>query len=195
MKSRTKSKMPNEINYKTIEKIDFTHSIEKETDFEAIEFKQCTFSSLSGMNFTDCLFNSCNLSNLSVSNTKMQDVKFKDCKIIGVNFYEVKEFGFSINFEGCVIDYASFSNKKMNVSVFKNCKIHGVNFTMTDLSRSSIEHCDLTDSIFSGTNLSGMDLTTIYNFSINPTLNNIKKARFSSNSLSGLLSAFDIIIE
>jgi fluoroquinolone resistance protein len=195
MKSKITARATKEIAYKTIEKLDFAQQMDRETDFEAIEFKQCTFDTLSGLNLTDCLFTSCNLSNLSVSNTKMQDIKFKDCKLVGINFYEVKEFGFSLKFEGSVLDYTSFSNKKMNVSAFSNCKMHRVNFTMTDLSRSTFENCDLTDSIFSGTNLSGLDLTTIYNFSINPTLNNIRKSKFSLNSLPGLLSVFDIIIE
>jgi fluoroquinolone resistance protein len=195
MKSRITNKTAKQISYHLIEKMDFTDAELNEEDFEATEFRQCIFPSLSGFNFTDCLFNSCNLSNLSVANTKMQDVKFKDCKLIGINFYEAKEFGFALSFEGCVIDYASFGNKKMNVSAFSNCKMHSVNFTQCDLSRSSLQKCDLLDSIFAQTNLSNMDLTSIYNFNINPTINNIRKARFSAGSLAGLLTAFEIIVE
>jgi len=195
MKSKTLAKAVKEIEYKLIEKRDFSQHPMEDIEFDTTEFRQCIFPNLSGISFIDCLFTECNLSNTSVNNTVMQDIKFKDCKLIGINFYEVSDFGFALSFEGCILDYASFHNKKMNRSQFLDCKMHGVNFSMANLSKSTMANCDLMDSVFSATNLSSLDLTSVYNFSINPISNNVKKAKFSSASLSGLLDSFDIIID
>ena len=178
----------------TIEKVDFsTERMEK--DYESTEFRSCNFNDISGVNFTDCQFSSCNLSNASVNKCKAQDVTFKDCKLIGINFYQVLDFGLSLHFVNCMLDYASFDNKKMNKSSFKNCRLHGVNFTKTDLSKVTMENCDLLDAVFSGTNLNGMDFTTNRNFSLDPANNLVKKTKFASATLAGLLTKFDIIIE
>jgi hypothetical protein len=45
------------------------------------------------------------------------------------------------------------------------------------------------------TNLEKTDFRTAVNFSINPTLNRIKNAKFSHDRLAGLLDSFSIVIE
>ncbi len=181
--------------YTVIENKDFTHVALGEEEFEQTAFRNCIFSSLKGVAFSDCLFTSCNLSNAAVARSKMQQVTFSGCKLIGINFYEVRDFGFSVHFENCLLDYASFDNKKMNASSFSHCKIHGVNFSGADLSKATLENCDLTNTLFSATNLSGLDFTTNYNFTIDPVTNTVKKAKFLASDLSGLLAGFDIIIQ
>ncbi len=94
-----------------------------------------------------------------------------------------------------MLDYASFDHKKMNISSFKNCRLHGVNFTKADLSKVTMENCDLLDAVFSGTNLSGMDFTSNRNFSLDPQLNLVKKTKFAAATLAGLITKYDIIIE
>lgn len=177
-----------------IERVDFTTE-RAEGAYEATEFRACTFNDLSGVAFTDCLFNACNLSNAQVGKAKAQDLTFKDCKLIGINFYQMLDFGFSLHFENCLLDYASFDDKKMNKSTFNHCKLHGANFSKADLSKATMTDCDLADAIFAGTNLSGMDFTTNRNFSIDPALNLVKKTRFAATGLAGLLTKFDILIE
>lgn len=190
-----KNNTPAAKSYDTvIERVDFT--VERlEHSYESTEFRSCTFNDITGIAFTDCLFSSCNLSNAQVGKAKAQDLNFRDCKLIGINFYQMLDFGFSLHFENCLLDYSSFDKKKMSKSTFKNCKLHGANFSKADLSKATLENCDLLDAIFSGTNLSGMDFTTNRNFIIDPEQNLIKKARFASHSLAGLLSKYEIIIE
>ena len=177
-----------------LEKIDFS-STKIEREYESTVFRSCNFNDISGIGFTDCLFESCNLSNAEVNKCKAQDITFKDCKLIGINFYQILDFGFTMHFENCMLDYASFDKKKMNKSSFKNCRLHGVNFSQTDLSKVEMEDCDLLDAIFDRTNLTGMNFTSNRNFIIDPQLNLVKKARFSASNLAGLLAKFDIIIE
>jgi uncharacterized protein YjbI with pentapeptide repeats len=94
-----------------------------------------------------------------------------------------------------VLDYASFDNKKLNKSVFINCRLQYTNFTQADLSKSKLVNCDLSGALFYQTNLTGVDFTSSQNFDIDPTSNRIKKAKFLSADLAGLLTKFDIIIK
>jgi hypothetical protein len=49
-------------------------------------------------------------------------------------------------------------------------------------------------SSFENTNLEKADFGTAYNYSINPNLNRIKKAKFSLPAVTGLLDQYDIEI-
>lgn len=125
----------------------------------------------------------------------MSDIIFSNCKLTGVNFSEAKDFAFAVKFEECILDYAIFERKKLNKSFFTKSKIHGADFTQADLSKSKIHDCDFWDAVFVNTNLAGLDFTTSKNFTIDPTSNNIRKAKFLSSDLAGLLTKFDIIIK
>jgi uncharacterized protein YjbI with pentapeptide repeats len=122
-------------------------------------------------------------------------VSFVDCKLLGMNFFQAKDFAFALNCVGCNMDYASFDNKKLNKSRFENCKMHSVNFTMADLVKTELLNCDLYEAIFNNTNLSGVDLTKVTNFSIDPEMNKMKHARFRPQDLERLLYKYDLIIE
>jgi len=101
----------------------------------------------------------------------------------------------SFEFDGCVLDLSSFNKLKLKKTRFKNSKIIEVDFTETDLSDSSFINCDLQRTIFKITNLERVDFCTSYNYSIDPDLNRIKKAKFSLPGLAGLLDKYDIEIE
>lgn len=174
---------------------DFSLENASRKEFEYCEFTSCIFPDLSKFIFRDCIFRNCNFSNLKTHGSILQNCFFKDCKLMGVNFSGAKEFAFEVHFESCNLDYASFDKTKLNKSSFKNSKIHGANFTQADLSKCSISHCDFFDALFSGTNLSGLDLSSSVNFTIDPELNKIRKAKFSLRSLPGLLQRYDIQVE
>lgn len=82
----------------------------------------------------------------------------------------------------------------MNKSIFENCKMHSINFSQADLSKIHFIECDLFESIFNGPNLSGVDFTRAQNFSFDPTLNSVRKAKFLTQDLPGLLDKFDLVI-
>jgi len=178
-----------------ISNIDFSEKGIPEREFEQFEFVNCTFSSVAGIEYTDCIFTDCNFSNAVLANCKMNDVTFNNCKLLGVNFSETKDFGFLVRFDNCILDYAIFDNKKLNKSSFSNCKIHNADFTQADLSKCKFYNCDFWDSVFVNTNAAGVDFTTSKNFTIDPVTNNIRKAKFLSSDLAGLLTKFDIIIK
>jgi uncharacterized protein YjbI with pentapeptide repeats len=70
-----------------------------------------------------------------------------------------------------------------------------VDFSECDLTESIFENCDLNSANFDQTILEKADLRTAYNYSIDPEINRIKKAKFSIQSISGLLIKYDIKIE
>lgn len=164
-------------------------------DYEKCEFVNCILTDVSNLNFINCVFKNCNLSSCKANNTKLQSVEFIDCKLLGLNFFQAKDFAFEVYFEKCLLDYASFDSKKLNKSEFKHCKMHEVNFTKADLSKSTMIDCDLYEAIFAQTNLSGLDLTSSSNFAIDPEINTIKKTKILSQDLFRLLTRHDIIIE
>jgi uncharacterized protein YjbI with pentapeptide repeats len=54
------------------------------------------------------------------------------------------------------------------------------------------EECDFLDCQFEQSNLMGADFTTAVNYQINPLKNQIKKAKFATSGLIGLVSDFGI---
>lgn len=175
--------------------IDFSIEPIPSDDFEQIRFTNCTFTELQGITFTDCIFDDCNLSNVSFTHCKLDNATFRNCKLTGINMAAAKDFGFMVNFDNCILDYAIFELKKFNKSSFSNCRIQGADFTQADLSKSKFYNCDFSDAVFANTNVGGVDFSTSKNFTIDPTLNNVKKAKFLAADLAGLLTRFDIIVK
>ncbi len=169
----------------------------KDREFEKCSFTNCDFSNgiFASSKFINCVFTNCNLAMTKLRQCRLNHVVFKECKLLGVNFSECNDFLFSVRFDGCVLDYSSFLRKKMPNISFMNSSMKNVDFTECDLTRSVFSNTDLTNSVFNRTVLKEVNFLTASNYSIDPELNNIKKAKFSLYGLSGLLDKYDIEIE
>ena len=193
------------IEEKTFDKIDFTQNPLSQGDYEYCNFVNCNFSKsdLSDIKFLECEFLGCNLSLVNLSRTSFKEIKFKDCKMLGLNFGDCNEFGFVVYFDTCILNHSSFYNitaplkkrVRLRQTVFKNSQLHEVDFTECDLSSSVFDNCDLTRTIFEHTILEKADFRNSFNYSIDPELNRIKKAKFSQSGIAGLLDKYDIEIE
>lgn len=166
------------------------------------EYENCTFSNcdladrdLSEFRFIDCTFKGCNLSMAKLSMTVFRDVEFKDSKMLGLRFDTCNEFGLSFSFDGCQLNHSTFYKRKIKKTAFKNSQLQGTDFTETDLTNAVFDNCNLTQAVFYHTILEKADFRTSFNFSIDPELNRIKKAKFSIHSVLGLLQKYDIDIE
>jgi uncharacterized protein YjbI with pentapeptide repeats len=102
---------------------------------------------------------------------------------------------FNVQFQDCILDYSSFANKKMPKTKFNSCSMKEVTFIGTNLTQSVFGNCNLDNAIFNDTILAGVDFTTAYNYKIDPEFNPMKKAKFSSQGIAGLLDKYDIKIE
>jgi len=93
------------------------------------------------------------------------------------------------------LNFASFLKLKLKGMIFKDSSMQDVEFAEADLTNVSFLNCDLHRANFEHTILEGADLRSAYNFSIDPEVNKIKKARFAQDNLSGLLHKYNLRID
>jgi uncharacterized protein YjbI with pentapeptide repeats len=182
---------------KTFENLNFTLKPLPKGEYEHCIFKHCEFANtdLSEQRFTSCTFLACHLSLAKLTKTSFTDAKFQDCKMLGLLFYHCNSFTFSVRFDNCNLSHSSFFQNKLKNTSFLNSKLIEVDFTEADLSSSIFDRCDLANAKFENTLLEKVDFRTAYNFSIDPNLNRIRKAKFLASNITGLLDKFDLIIE
>jgi len=72
--------------------------------------------------------------------------------------------------------------------------MHQADFSNSILSAVIFTGSDLKGAIFDGSNLEKADFSQASNYTIDPTQNRMKGARFATNGLSGLLTTHGIII-
>ena len=168
-----------------------------EQEYDQYSFVICNFAEadLSNIKFTDCEFVNCNFALTNITNTALRECVFIDCKFSGIHFDNCKDLLFEVGFTNCHLNLCSFYRKTLKGTSFKNTKLIETDFAECDLSKSVFDHCDLSGATFDQTNLEGADLRTAYNYAIDPEANRIKKAKFSSASVAGLLNKYDIEIE
>lgn len=187
----------NIIGNRTFEKINFSEEKILKGEYNECEFIDCNFSeiNLSNFAFIECKFKNCNFSMAKIKNTALKDVKFINSKLLGLNFSECDNFLLTLHFELCQLKLASFYKLNLKNTEFKNCNLQEVDFTEADLTSSTFEDCDLTRAIFVNTILEKTDFTTSNNYSFDPEINRIKKAKFSKLEVIGLLDKYDISIK
>lgn len=82
----------------------------------------------------------------------------------------------------------------MKKTVFNRCSLHETDFIDADLTGAIFNECDLHLAKFENSILEKADLRTSFNYTIDPTLNKLRKARFSLPGVLRLLDKYDIII-
>jgi fluoroquinolone resistance protein len=165
--------------------------------YEGCSFINCNFADtdLSKTQFIDCNFRNCNLSMVKVIDTSFNGVGFEGCKMLGINFETCNRSLFKPVFANCVLNYSSFFQCNLKKSRFPKCVFQETDFTEADLTETVFADCDLLNAKFDRTILDKADLRSAINYSINPEINKIKKAKFSFPAVTGLLDKYDIIIE
>ncbi len=181
----------------TFESIDFSIKPLTLGEYEGCSFSNCNFSNtdLSEIQFIDCQFKFCNLSMVKTIKTSFNGVSFLECKILGVNFENCSDFLFKVDFNKCALNFSSFYKRNLRKTSFDNCTLQETDFTGADLTGASFGHCDLLNAKFEQTSLEKADLRSAVNYSIDPEINRIRKAKFSLQGITGLLDKYDIEIE
>jgi fluoroquinolone resistance protein len=177
--------------------VDYSEKRLSNREFHNCEFTNCNFtkSDLSNNEFMDCNFKSCNFSLTILQDAGLKNIHFTGCKLMGIDFSKCNNFLFSVQFQDCNLDYSSFFKMKMKKTPFIDCSIKEVDFADTDLSMAVFKNCDLLNTSFMRTNLEKADLRSATNYSFDPDLNKIKKARFSAEGALGLLAKYNLDIE
>lgn len=168
-------------------------------DFEVGDYDNCVFSKstfggvdLAGCIFVDCTFDDCDFTNAKVANAAFRNVTFKNCKLLGVRFDYCNTMLLAMRFEACLLNLASFYELPLKKTIFVDCQLLETDFEAANLQEAVFDNCDCQGAIFRDTDLTKADLSTAYNYTINPTENTIKKAKFSTSGLAGLLHQYDI---
>ena len=94
----------------------------------------------------------------------------------------------------------NFSENRLQKGDYENCTFVNCILANSDLSainflECEFRSCNLSGAIFENTVLEKTDFRTSFNFSIDPEINKIKKAKFSKEGAIGLLYKYNIEIE
>ena len=167
-------------------------------EFEECHFKECDFSEsiFERCKFINCTFDQCNLSLVKVPYTRFFEIVFTGCKLVGVDWTRAYWPSFNIDselqFKQCILNDMSMFGLTLNYLQLEECKVHDADFRDGDFAHASITYCDLLNSLFMHTNLTGVDFTESQNFSIDVLENRIAKAKFSRFEALSLLESLDI---
>lgn len=185
------------ISGQNFETLDFRQQPLERGEYENCVFWNCNFeyADVSGFSFNDCEFIGCNLSMVKLVSTAFREVVFKECKMFGFLFNDCNEFGLSFKFDHCLLNNSVFYKTSVKKTFFAHSKLTDVDFTECDLSNSIFNNCDFSGAVFDKTNLEKADFRTSVNYSINPSQNRLKKAKFSRSEIHGLLYCLDIEID
>lgn len=171
-------------------------SLLERAEYENCHFIQCSFNeiNLSNYIFSDCVFEACDLSNVKIANTSFKGVQFSQCKLIGIKFEEVNPFLFDVSYDLSILNFASFYKLKLKATKFVHCNLQDVDFSGSDLSDCIFDGSDFRGATFDGTILKHANFRSAYNFSIDPSRNQLAKAKFSKDNCLGLLDHLKIEI-
>ncbi len=183
--------------HQTFEKIDLNENTLQKGEYDNCIFNKCNFSNtnFSEIKFIECTFIECDLSLAKLNKTGFRDVTFKDSKMLGLRFDTCNPIGLSFRFEHCTLNHSIFFQLKIKNTIFNESQLIETDFTECDLTGAVFNLCDLSLSTFENTIIEKADFRTAFNFNIDPDLNRIKKAKFSSQGIIGLLNKYDIEIE
>ena len=168
--------------------------------FEQCQFINANFSESQFIRckFVDCEFNNCNLSAVKFKASLFNNVTFFESKVIGVNWtmlnWPLIRLSSPFHFYNSILSHSSFYGLELQELVIEACIAHDVDFREADLRRANFKLTDFEKSQFVHTKLNAADFTEAHSYSIDPTKNEIRKAKFSLPDAIHLLDGFDIQI-
>jgi len=167
-----------------------------DSEFTDCYFANCKFFQVNFFNckFHNCIFENCNLASISIKHTSFSNVKFSDTKLTGIHWSEAS-VPIDAIFRSCLMDYSSFIGVDLRKTELFGCQLKSVDFTETNLSKSNCRYSDFTGARFINTNLEYTDFIGATNYSIHPSGNKIRKAKFSLPDVLSLLDVYDIVIK
>ena len=164
-------------------------------------FSQCTFETviLNNCRFLNCLFVECNLNLVKLPGSSFPATRFEKSKLMGVDWTQAtwSKSGFDslVRFLECVISHSTFIGLELKRIRITNCIANEVDFRNANLSNADFTGTDLARSIFGSTNLTEADLSQARNYTIDPSNNILKQAKFSMPEAMALLYSMDIVLK
>ena len=170
------------------------------SEFHGCVFANCSLveSILQQCRFVDCTFRDCDASLMQVPDTVFASVQFEDAKVMGVDWaqadWKAIRLGKPLAFSHCNISHSTFMGLALEDIEIKDCLALNVDFRRTDLSGANMRGTDLSETLFSHTNLTEADLRGAQNYRIDPSQNTLTGAKFSLPEALALLYSLDITL-
>ena len=170
--------------------------------FTSCTFIKCSFRETSFLHctFQDCAFRKCDLSLATLKDCTFKNVRFEDSQLIGVNWMDTNLaqtrhiLAKPVDFLKCVLNHSVFMGLSLKDASLIRCIAHEVSFEDADLTRTDCTFTDFSGSRFLHTNLTEADFTGAEGYAISPSLNTLKKTKFSLPEAMSLLHGLDIIL-
>ncbi|WP_131783766.1 pentapeptide repeat-containing protein [Legionella gresilensis] len=179
-----------------LEKSEINNKIFENCKFEKTNFNE---AKLINCKFIDCEFLSCDLSAIQIINSSFSDTTFLESKLMGINWTKAKwpliRLTSPVQFYRSNISYSSFYGLDLKEIIIEECIAHDVDFREGNFSKGNFMLTNFERSLFIHTNLNSTSFIDAINYSINPTENDIRKAKFSIPEVLSLLRGFQIEIE
>jgi len=185
-----------EFKNENFKELDFSGQKLVDKEFENCTFYKCIFNgtNLSQTVFVDCQFEKCEFSLSGLVGTVLNNVKFIACKISGLDFRKLNSRILKVYFEKSLLQFCELSEIDLSKTLFSTCDIKESNFYNTNLTGANFTDSDLDQTIFENCILKKTDFSRALNCIINPANNKFKKTKFSRASALNILKYFDIEI-
>lgn len=180
--------------------LNYPSTIIEDKLFEGCRFSNANFSESQFIRckFVDCEFNNCNLSVVQFKACLFNHIIFFESKVTGVNWTMLNwphiRLSSPFEFYNSMISHSSFYGLELQELVIEACIAHDVDFREADLRRANFKLTDFEKSQFVHTKLYAADFTEAHSYSIDPTQNDIRKAKFSLPEALHLLDGFELQI-
>lgn len=177
-----------------------------QTTYEQVEFVDCTFIlslmtdiSFSQCRFKECRFDQCDMSLCAFPHSTFDGCVFRDTKLVGIDWTQAAWTGLKLQeplrFDACVLSHSTFIGMKIADLKMTDCISTDVDFREADLTGIDFSGTDLSQSLFHHTNLEGADFRRARNYTIQPEVNRLTKAKFSMPEALSLLYSMDIVLD
>jgi uncharacterized protein YjbI with pentapeptide repeats len=169
-------------------------------EFYGCRFSRCSFleTAFGHCRFVDCEFVDCDLGLCRVKSCSFTNTVFTKSQVVGVNWTEASwpKRGLlrAIDFFDCAISHSTFLGLSLREINICGCMAHNADFAEADLSRATCTGTDFADSRFLHTDLTGADFVGARNYAISPTMNVLKRTKFSLPEAISLLYGLDIVL-
>lgn len=125
----------------------------------------------------------------------MKKVEFNNCKLVGIDFSKCQKLLVSFNFINSFLQICEFRNLNLKKISFLGSKFKEVQFLNDNLTKVNFANTEFIDTIFNKCDLTKANFVGSKNYLIDPTINIIKKAKFSFPEVLNILKTLDIEID
>jgi len=142
---------------------------------------------------TDIVFEQCDLSNVDFSQCFMDRVQFTNCKLVGINMTEASLK--NTVFDNCNANYAVMRYLNCKQSYFRNTSFAEADLYSATLVDVAFARCNLDKVQFSGTKLSGIDISTCQFYQLALTADDLRGCTIAPAQAIALANIFGVVIK